>query len=156
MLALWEFFWTEADWTGAPPAPTPAPATVQAESRGGGHKRENDRLGSDYWDVRERYLRRFAKPLVEAISKSVEVEEDNSTRSIEGEKLDIRPRAEIDSHLLLRQQALVAALQAAYTAQTQTALRDAMQRATQLHLDISNLQQQHYNRAIALLLLDAF
>ncbi len=61
-----------------------------------------------------------------------------------------------DGRLLLLQQALQATLARAHDAQTAAAMQQAVARAHQLQLDISNIQQQNYNRAIALLLLDAF
>ena len=153
MLALWGFFWEGTDWSGiAPPAPAPTPQ----ESRGGGHKKENDRLGVDYWDARERYLRRFAEPLIKEVAP---VENTNSPEPEEVDKLaDTAPgRVDYDnSALLLYQQAMAAALQAAYAAQNAQHLQDAVQRANALSLDIARIKQQHYNRAIAVLLLNAF
>jgi len=67
MLALWEFFWTEADWT---PAPSTTSATGASNAGGGGFRDRNlDRalhaiapLSDDYWQVRERYIRRLTRP----------------------------------------------------------------------------------------------
>lgn len=66
MLALWEFFWTEADWA---PAPEPVAQDEADEARGSGHKHkyvEPDyyRAGDDFWDVREAYLRSKLPPEV--------------------------------------------------------------------------------------------
>lgn len=61
-LALWEMFWTEADWVpGPPPPPPPAPAAPDSitDSGGGGQGRSDDDTfpPEDFWDVREAYLR---------------------------------------------------------------------------------------------------
>lgn len=68
-LALWEFFWTESDWTGASASASAADALAGAGSGGGGTIRNDDifpRPDSEYWDIREGYLksrfRRERKP----------------------------------------------------------------------------------------------
>ena len=60
-LALWSFFWTEADWT---PAPPPAPPPVGASNiftpgitDSGGGRGIDHPPPPDFWDVREAYLR---------------------------------------------------------------------------------------------------
>lgn len=65
-LALWEFFWTEADWVAGPPPPPPAPEATplpdaNTTSGGGGGKLNPDDEGPhpDLWDVREAYLRQL-------------------------------------------------------------------------------------------------
>lgn len=57
---------------------------------------------------------------------------------------------------ILLLQALHAAQQRAATANNAAELRDATMRSRKLLLDISKIRQQHYNRAIALLLHDSF
>lgn len=55
---------------------------------------------------------------------------------------------------ILLLQALAAAQQRAATASNAAELRDAVGRSRKLLLDISKIRQQHYSRAIALLLFD--
>lgn len=149
MLALWEYFWDDTDWTGGPPAPSPAPAPVPSGGGGGHKKRRNQEyqpLPSDFWDVRERYLRRFVEPLAKDTPRP-------TPAPVKTTVAEIIPD---DGPLLLMQQALAAALQRARAAQTDAELRDATKRAYALALDISNFHQQYYNRAIGILLLDLF
>lgn len=69
MLLLWEYFWTEADWV---PGTASATATASisittglSNAGGGGWKqgkrgsRYSEQLSDDYWDTRERYLRKL-------------------------------------------------------------------------------------------------
>ena len=163
MLALWEYFWVDTDWTGAAPTPTPTPTPtpVPSTSAGGGGKKKHrpyERVGEDFWILRERYLRRFA-PKPEPMAPAEPIEEIKEILPQEDVILSgdragggVAP----DGRLLLLQQALQAAIAHAHKAQSAAQLQYAMQRAQQLQLDISKLQQQNYSRAIALLLLDAF
>jgi len=106
--------------------------------------------------LRERYLRRFA-PKPAAIDVSLPIEEIKQTIPQEPVILSgDRAGGQGYDPTLLLQQALQAALLLAAHSQDAAQLRDAMQRASQLQLDISKIQQQNHNRAIALLLLDAF
>lgn len=68
MLALWEYFWTEADWVpGTASATATASISISTglSNAGGGHWKESrssrysERLSDDYWDTRERYLRKL-------------------------------------------------------------------------------------------------
>lgn len=58
MLAIWEYFWDEAEWTGGtPPSPTPAPTAAPTTSPGaGGGHRPYTPPDEDYWKVRAEYL----------------------------------------------------------------------------------------------------
>lgn len=73
--ALWHFFWTTDDWTGAPPAPVPTPPPPPAvplppppapgDGSGGGHGKDypvNEVVPPDFWDIRESYLRSLFPP----------------------------------------------------------------------------------------------
>lgn len=152
MLALWEYFWTGAAWVpGPPPIPPPPPPTGNPSNAGGGGKRQYERVGEHFWQVRERYLRQ-AMPRLEAIAKSPAVEETNLPAVEEQGKVEAVPPGGV----LLQQQALRAALAAARSAANAKALREAMSRAQAIVLDISRIRQQYYARAIALLLLDVF
>lgn len=155
MLALWEFNWTVSDWTGV--APTPAPAVPEMAQGGGARGRQRipySRADDDFWEVRERYLRRFAKKYKESMAPAEPIESIDSTPTPEVSNID-RPAGGRDAAILL-QQAMDAALARAEHAADAIELRDAMQRVNSLYLDISHIHQQNYNRAIVLLLLDAF
>lgn len=134
-LGLWEFFWDSADWIAATPAPV-APTASRSNS-GGGHRKYESAPG-DFWDVRERYLRRFLEP----IEKTAPLPSPSVS-----EEAPVAPT-------IVREQALQAAIGAARNAQTVAVLQDAVRRANELALDISNIQHQYYSRAITLLLLD--
>lgn len=56
--ALWHFFWTESDWT---PAPSVAPAGAGSGGRGEGSKRKKEYVpaAEDFWEIRDRFLRRL-------------------------------------------------------------------------------------------------
>jgi hypothetical protein len=108
--------------------------------------------------VRERYLRRFAPPLEKAIEDIHVIAKSNETGKSPTSKMDGLARGEgapLDGGLLLLQQALSAALNRAKAATDAAVLRDAMQRSAALALDIQQVKQQNYNRAIAILLLNA-
>lgn len=149
MLALWGYFWDTSAWSGAAPSPTPAPAPTPTPNPAGGgkHQRAYTPLGSDYWYARERYLRRFVEPLVKATLRPTPAPQAAPTTT--------PPPSHVGNEQLL-QQALIAAYHRAQTAQSAAVLQEAAARISSLALDISNLQQQYYNRTIALLLLDVF
>ena len=173
MLALWQYEWDESDWSGsassatatdafaglllalqwegtATPAPTPTPADTPTV---GGHgKKQNDYLGQDesFWLAKARYLRMFVKPEVEKVLP-VAVKPTPSPASP-----DYAPLEDTITPYLLHLQALQAALQRAMNARNATDLQQAAQRTRTLALDIQKLQQQDYERAIEILLLDVF
>lgn len=145
MLANWFFFWTESDWTGVAPTPSPTPTDEGRSDAGGGHKkRRYERLGEDFWNVRERYLRRFVEPAIKQAAQEVPHQEPQaSPQTNDGE-----------GAVILLRQAMEAALNRARNAQTFDELQDAAQRSLALSIDIANIKNQYYNRAIAILLLD--
>lgn len=159
MLGIWMYSWTESDWTGVqPPTPSPPPAALEgvlANAGGGKKQRSYERLGEGFWMLRERYLRRFLPKEPEVIKSVPATAKQYETKPTDVSKLEGPAPGEVDGGLLLLQQALHAAHNRARAAENAAVLRDAMQRAQQLQLDISKIQQQNYSRAIALLLLDA-
>ena len=172
MLALWAYEWDESDWTGSAPAattdpffglllalqwegtttPTPTPTTTQDPGAGGG-KKKNHYIGPDpdFWDVRERYLRRFVKPAVLAAIPALRQPDPVPVPYVAP---TYAPLEDTETPFILQQQALAAALQRAVNAQNATELQDAGQRAQKIALDIQKIHQQYYERAIAILLLD--
>ena len=155
MLALLEYFW---DWGGAPspspspspsPAPTPAPDTAGARGR---QKRKYIQAPNDFWEVRERYIRRFVEKARKTIFNEVPllpVEEETARQ----DEPDVMSQP---SETLLLRQAFDVAARRAQNAQTISELRTISDRLRSLALDISKIEQQNYDRAIALLLLDVF
>lgn len=156
MLALWFDFWS---WGAAPspPPPPPAPAPDAASSNAGGGKRRREYVSPhpDFWDVRERYLRRFLHPLEESIEQPAPIETSDSTTTEPDDILTpATGRGERASPLAeLRFEFDMAALRARQ-ARDALELQQAVLRANALALDISKTKQQYFNRAIALLLLD--
>lgn len=61
LLALWSGFWNLSDWTGGP-VPPPVPTS---EPGSGGGWRNYQRANDDYWEEREKQLRKFAPVHVE-------------------------------------------------------------------------------------------
>ena len=65
-LALWSFFWDEADWSGGAPEPEPIPTAEPEQGRGSGknRKHQNYTQADDvFWEMREQYLRAMHAPL---------------------------------------------------------------------------------------------
>lgn len=175
MLALWQYEWDEEDWSGTPPAPatdeffglllalrwegttttptpTPTPTPADAPTVGGHGKKKNDYLGQDesFWLAKARYLRMFVKPEIDKVVLPT-VRPTPSPASP-----DYAPLQDTITPYLLHMQALQAALQRAINAQNMAEMQQAAQRTRALALDIQKLQQQDYERAIEILLLDVF
>ncbi len=113
----------------------------------------DDRQSHDqeYWDLRERYLRRFMEPVLrEEKATSVKMRESGPIKYHE-DKL-----SEGQSHLALLQQARDAVVQRAREAVTSDSLRKEVARVIKLTLDISSYRAQYYERAAIILLLDLF
>lgn len=169
MLALWEFFWTRADWVPGPPPVIPPPVVDVAvpTSKGSGASRHKVRgdytaADSDFWQLRERYLRRhlpqldtLAGPLDVAVPIDEQAAIEKSNLPVVAPVSTVEGPAPGGAVISLQQQ-LSSALHAARTANNAVQLRTAIAVATQLALDISDKRTQYYNRAIALLLLDVF
>lgn len=161
MLALWMYQWDEAEWTAASPAPAPAPAAEASRSNAGGGKRRNDYVGPspDFWEVRERYLRRYEKVIerTQVIAKSNFPAQETSD-NLSGDRAGGQPPATTDLQAvleLMRFELEVARAKAQH-AKNATELQEAMRAAVTLALDIRKIEQQYYDRAISVLLLDVF
>lgn len=162
MLANWMFFWNSADWVQAPPPPV---VNTNPESWGSKSKERNipgwkvdpwletDRASQDYWDVRERYIRRYMTPVLEKEAvQEVKIRQSRPIKENEG-----NPEVTAgQSHLQLLQQARDAVVERARTATNVEALQREVQRVIKLTLDISALRVQYYERAVIILLLDLF
>lgn len=145
-LALWMFNWG----TGGAPEPPPV---VVSTSAGGGH------LDDDYWETRERYIRRMLRTRV--------IEVPNAPLDEQFESLDALPPQPAGSELLLHDVgapsyaslALVRALEAqahairlARLARTRAELRRAGARIVATSHAIARLKDQHELENIALML----
>jgi hypothetical protein len=159
MLALWEYFWNAPDWVPGPPPPVTVPPTndSQGSSRGKYFRPpvdpwlERTSHDQEYWDLRERYLRRFMEPALKAERvQEVKIRESSPIKYHE-DKLSAG-----QTHLALLQQARDAVVSRARIAATETELRNEVARVIKLTLDISNLRIQYYERAAIILLLDLF
>jgi hypothetical protein len=157
MLALWEFFWNPADWAGS--------STPPISKQDGGSRSSKkpppswkvdpwlERTSHDqqYWDLRERYLRRFLAPvLAEEGATPPQIRESSPIKAHEDHI------SEGQNHLRMLQQARDAVVQRARFASTQGELRKETARAIKLTLDIQSLRIQYYERAAIILLLDLF
>lgn len=141
-LLLWEYFWNEPDWIQAPPPASVSAADVVSLTIGG----KPDRADSDFWEIRERYLARFVEPLL----KETPNELISEVESFQNFSLDE------NKELLKLQEQRLQAFSLARRARTLDQLRTASQRVVQLSLDISKIQDQYYNQAVHILLLDLF
>lgn len=136
MLALWEYFWTEADWT---PAPAPAPSASVADidrGSGKGHKPFIwESAGPDYWDVREQHLKRlFPEPAPAPIPKRAP---------------ELAPKPKLDIEAEYRN-VYIKALRA----QTKSQFQQNLYRLGELSGQIQNLRSQYDEEAVLLLLLN--
>lgn len=128
-------------------------ATQDGRANAGG-----GRASGDYWDVRERYLRRFVRPLAPTASDSLSssvapflpVADDSQILLTPDQSIGGAPPSQ---EALLR---LNTAIAAAQQAQSMPELRAASRRLAQIMLDIAALEVQYSDEAIVLLLLDAF
>lgn len=152
MLGIWMYQWDTAAWVTGTPAPAPAPVPAPSSGGSGGRKKRKPYTPADdhFWQVRERYLRRFLP--MEPIASPTPIVEINLPVNDVADTL-VAPAAGGGPDILLLQ-ALHAAQQRAATANNAAELRDATMRSRKLLLDISKIRQQHYSRAIALLLFD--
>lgn len=138
MLALWEFFWTTTDWTGASAA-----IVVVGGSKGSDYHP----LPDEFWEIRARYLRRFVEPTVRRSRESVRPAEETTSATI--------TRATIEAARLSALQAerdmLYTQLQ---TVQNGAELQRQSAKLLQLSLDILAANERYYERAAVILLLD--
>lgn len=156
MLANWMFFWPLPLWTpGTTPTTTTAPNDGGA--RPGKYFRPKPDSGiedyrgapQDYWDVRERYLRRFMEPVLKQEAHEIQIRESEPIR----EDLSVQKG---QSHLRMLQQARDAVVERARQATDLDILQKEVARVIKLTLDISALRVQYYERAVIILLLDLF
>lgn len=66
MLAQWEYFWTAADWIPGPPPPSSSGNAVAVLTPFGAGSGGN-RADSDFWEIRERYIRRLMHVVQEPV-----------------------------------------------------------------------------------------
>lgn len=129
-----------------------APISEDRPTVGGHGKKKNDYLGQDeaFWLAKAEYLRQHVKPAIEKVLPPP------GTRTPFPASPDYAPLQDTITPYLLHMQALQAALQRAINAQNMAEMQQAAQRTRALALDIQKLQQQDYERAIEILLLDVF
>lgn len=140
------------DGTDAPVEPEPEPEVV-AEGRsnaGGGGPLLYTGPDPDFWDVRERYLRRYEKVVsnVEPIAKS------DFTPVVKGDNLIGSAGGMPGGPLAVLQMELAAQRQQARKAVDSAQLQQSMRQAAAIALDIRKIHQQYYDQAISILLLD--
>lgn len=159
MLALLEYFWTEADWVPAPSVSVAEVVVIRGAGSGAGYDiqwpvdpafspsptLEPDRLPSDYWEVRERYIRRLLRPTSQP-QPSPTTPEPVSRETI---PLSIPPSPPPDISLLYAERA--AAISAARAARTRTDLLRIGALIAALTLQL----QRYEDEALELLLLAA-
>lgn len=156
MLGVWMYFWNQASWLPAPPPVTTPAAQSQGGSKFKGHYRPKPDYGieeyrgapQDYWDVRERYLRRFMEPVLKQEAQQIQIRESEPIKEDQVK--------EGQSHLRLLQQARDAVVERARTASNLADVQKEVARVIKLTLDISALRVQYYERAAIILLLDLF
>jgi hypothetical protein len=144
-LTLWEFFWAESDWTGAPPAVSSSAAAVVSTKFG---SRGNDYhpLPDDFWEIREDYLRRYVKPILRTTI-------DLETSTV----IPIPPDLPLEEdELFILQHKRNEQLRRAMAASNIADLERTSARVIKLSLDISAYISQYYRRAAIILLLDLF
>lgn len=153
MLANWMFFW---GWGGVTPTTPVATPQSQGGSKFKGHYRPKPDSGieeyrgapQDYWDVRERYLRRFMEPVLKQEAHEIQIRESEPIREDQVK--------EGQSHLRMLQQARDAVVERARQSTNLADVQKEVARVIKLTLDISALRVQYYERAVIILLLDLF
>jgi len=149
-LLLWEYFWIEADWIAAPPAASASAADV-ATPMFGSKGSSYSPLPDEFWEIRERYIRRFIEPTVRHSRENITAE----PTEIENPRLITKATIE---HAKLR--SLVTERDTLFAKVRLTANREEFQRQSarvlKLSLDILNWQYQYYEQAAIILLLDIF
>lgn len=159
MLAIWEYFWNNNPTWGV--ATTASPN--EGGARPGKYFRPKPDSGieeyrgapKDYWDVRERYLRRFMEPVLKA-EAALKEQVAHEIQIRESEPIREDQVKEGQSHLRLLQQARDAVVERARTASNLADAQKEVARVIKLTLDISALRVQYYERAVIILLLDLF
>lgn len=137
MLANLMFFWDETDWV-----PTTEPAVIVTNTTIGGKPEKHQYHGrdEDFWEVRERYLRRF---LPEEVLKP-------EKQPVSEEIVAHKP---IDKTIILKQ-AQDAAVIAARNAKDYSALRETVLRILQIVAEIADIKKSYDFRARFILLSD--
>lgn len=150
-LLLWEYFWTEADWVPAPPSVSAADVVVPTMFGSKGH--DYHPLPDDFWEARERYIRRFIVPVLQqtqtAETSTQEQELRQAARVITKATIAQAKLRSLhtERNLLLEQLRLV---------RTREEFQRHAARILQISLDILNANNQYYEQAAIILLLDLF
>jgi hypothetical protein len=151
-LLLWEFFWTESDWTGAPPsASSTATAVVVLTvpgAGGGGHKKDPYYpLPDEFWEIREHHIRTHVEPVLREV---VPLEAELTLP----EALNDTPLEEDTLYIL--QFKRNAALRRAQAATSVAELEKTSARVVKLTLDIREYLFDYRQRALLILFMDLF
>ncbi len=146
MLALWEYFWVSADWAGGVASVSAADVVVLS---GGARGHDYHPLPDEFWEVRERYIRRFVEPIVKQTKTSIPNETTTNPRLITKATIaQAKLRAtQTERDILLAKARL---------ATNRQDLQQHSARILQLSLDILKTNDQYYEQAAIILLLDIF
>ena len=109
---------------------------------------EYSRASQDYWEVRERYLRRFLEPVLK--------QEPTPSQTRESSPITSNEVSVAESRLTMLHAAREAVITRARNAATTGILQAETARVIKLTLDISALKDQYHQRAAIILLLDLF
>lgn len=158
MLGLWMYHWDATTWGGAPPEPEPPPVVVGNPSNAGGGRYDRA-LDADYWETRERYIRRMLRvaeiPLPHAPSTSPQPSDDATPAQpgrSESSPAAIPAPADLARALeeALARQAL--AVERAREAQTRAELQLAGAAIVAVTLEIARLRDMQELEMLAILL----
>ena len=147
-LTLWEFFWTESDWVAGS-----ATAATVVVSRGGSKGSDYHPIPDDFWEARERYIRRFVEPTVrrsrEEVPPAPPEQEKQAARLITKATI-----AQAKLRSLQTERDLL--LEKARATRTREELQRSAARILQISLDILAANNQYYEQAAIILLLDIY
>jgi hypothetical protein len=148
-LTLWEFFWTETDWVTGPPSVSAADVVVaKFGSKGHDYRPVSD----DFWEARERYIKRFVEPIVKQSREATQpAPEPESTAARQITRATI---AQAKLRSLQTERDLL--LEKVRITQNREELQQGSARIIQISLDILNANYQYYEQAAIILLLDIY
>lgn len=148
MLALFEYFWTAADWVPAPPASASAAAVVSLGAGSG-------RADSDFWEIRERYIRRLLRAAETDHASQPAQPAHKTSRESRRSPLPLQsvvapPPPAFSFDALVREQAIALAI--ARAARSRTELQRSAAKIVETSRQLSAQRQQTELEYLALLL----
>lgn len=144
MLAMWMFFWLEADWIPAPPVVVPDVVQATGGARGGDYHP----LPDVFWEIREEYLKNKINPILRSSKKLSEA-------AIQSSETITPAQQEAKKEIIALRNRMHLAADMARFATSSTDLLNATNEILNLSVLIAEQRNQlYYDQAITILLLD--